>query len=259
MPIPMLADFAVRLVFGLAVLLLFSPWRVVPPAFFRTHCQVMLGLLVLAALAMSRSAVAGPVLGVVIGAGVLAYLGSVAWGLGLPRVGVPVTAAVALAAGGVLASASGAAARALGTPAFALAASGRLASGFLLGSTLTAMLLGHYYLTAPAMSIAPLRRFVRCMAWALGARSLLAALALGFLLSGPGGSSGAASVAPLFLAIRWGMGVAGPVVATALAWKTVEIRSTQSATGILYIAMILVLFGELTAPLVLSRDVGLLL
>ena len=47
----------------------------------------------------------------------------------------------------------------------------------------------------------------------------------------------------------------GPAVATYLTWKTVKIRSTQSATGILYIAMTLVLFGELTA-MVLSRGVG---
>ena len=35
-----------------------------------------------------------------------------------------------------------------------------------------------------------------------------------------------------------------------LAWlvrSTVRIRSTQSATGLLYVALILVLFGELTA------------
>jgi hypothetical protein len=43
------------------------------------------------------------------------------------------------------------------------------------------------------------------------------------------------------------MGFAGPVLATILAWKTVQIRSTQSATGILYAAMALVLFGELTS------------
>jgi hypothetical protein len=51
------------------------------------------------------------------------------------------------------------------------------------------------------------------------------------------------------------MGVLGPLVATVLAWKTVEIRSTQSATGILYIAMMFVLFGELGA-LILARDTG---
>jgi hypothetical protein len=138
--------------------------------------------------------------------------------------------------------------------AWALGAAGRLASAFLMGSTLTAMLLGHYYLTAPAMSIDPLKRFVRCMGWSLAVRALVALLALGFWMSAPEAS---ATLSPLFLAIRWGMGVLGPAVATTLAWKTVAIRSTQSATGILYIAMILVLFGELTAPLVLSRAVGL--
>ena len=51
----MLADFAIRLACGLAVLLLATPWRLVPPPFFRTHCQVILGLLVLAGLDLSRS------------------------------------------------------------------------------------------------------------------------------------------------------------------------------------------------------------
>ena len=44
--------------------------------------------------------------------------------------------------------------------AWALTACGRLASAFLMGSTFTAMLLGHHYLTAPAMSISPLPRHV---------------------------------------------------------------------------------------------------
>ena len=47
----------------------------------------------------------------------------------------------------------------------------------------------------------------------------------------------------------------GPLLATVLTWKTVEIRSTQSATGILYIGMTLVLFGELSA-LILARGAG---
>ena len=55
---PMLADFAVRLAFGMARLahdVLAERFR---SAFFRTHCQVILGLLVLAALDASR--LAGP-------------------------------------------------------------------------------------------------------------------------------------------------------------------------------------------------------
>jgi hypothetical protein len=215
---------------------------------------VILGLRVLAALDLSQAGVWGwgsMTTAVTVGAA-LAYLATVAWGLGLPRLAVPITAWIALAGGGVLVAAS----RASGWDLWALNASGRLASAFLMGATLTAMLLRHHYLTAPTMSIEPLKRFVKCMAWGLGARAILAALGLWLWHGGMAGSHGADRVSSFFLAIRWGMGFAGPALATFLTWKTVEIRSTQSATGILYIAMTLVLFGELTA-LILSRDAGI--
>src|SRR3954447_1964151 len=102
MPIPMLADFAVRLACGLALLLLITPWREVPPGFFRTHCLVILGLLVLAALDLSRLGASGAGLAVVIGAAILSYFAAVAWGLGLPRLGLPTTAALGVVAGGTL-------------------------------------------------------------------------------------------------------------------------------------------------------------
>lgn len=254
MLIPMLADFATRVACGLAVLLLATPWRVVPPAFFRTHCQVILGLLVLAALDLSRSGTSGAILALLVVSACLSYFASVAWGLGLPRFGLPVTALIALATAGALVLAS----RGASWDVRALNAVGRLSSAFLLGSTLTAMLLGHHYLTAPAMSIDPLRRFVQGIAWGLGARTVVAALGLWLLLDGRTGAGGSASASPFLLAIRWAMGLAGPTLATALTWKTVQIRSTQSATGILYIAFTLVLFGELSA-LVLSSDVGIAL
>jgi hypothetical protein len=252
MPIPMLADFAVRLACGLAILLLIAPWRVIPPAFFRTHGQVILGLLVLAALDLSHAGVRGTLPVSVVAGAALAFVASVVWGLGLPRLAVPITALLVLASGGVLVAAS----HATGWEPWALNAAGRLASAFLMGATLSAMLLGHHYLTAPMMSITPLERFVRCMAWALGVRALLAALGWWLWHEGLDGSHGAGQVSTFFLAIRWGMGIAGPALATLLTWKTVAIRSTQSATGILYIAMTLVLFGELTA-LILARDSGI--
>src|SRR5207249_1461442 len=110
---------------------------------------------------------------------------------------------------------------------------------------------------APAMSIAPLRRFVRGMAGALAARAAVAAVGLAAWASGLAPSTSAEAVPLLFVLIRWGMGILGPVVATYLAWKTVEIRSTQSATGILYIATTLILIGELMA-LILARDAGVI-
>ena len=81
---PMLADFSIRLAFGLAVSLLLTSWRAVPLAFFRTQAQVILGLLVLAALDQARAGgrgvgALGP--GRRRGHGVL--VAAVAWGSGL--------------------------------------------------------------------------------------------------------------------------------------------------------------------------------
>ncbi len=114
------------------------------------------------------------------------------------------------------------------------------------------MLLGHHYLTAPAMSIDPLRRFVAAMGISLAIRSGLAAVAV---VAWGVVASGSTAGGPGFLGMRWGMGVIGPAVAATLAWKTLRIRSTQSATGILYVGMTLVLFGEL-AGMILGRDGG---
>ncbi len=254
LPFPLLADFALRLAGGMAALLLMTSWREVPLAFFRTHCQVILGLLVLAALDASRSGVRGPVLIAAVVAAAFAYVATVAWGLGLPRVALPATVLIVLACAGDLVAVSWSNATAYWT----LNAVGRLVSAFLMGATLTAMLLGHHYLTAPAMTIEPLKRFVRGMAWALAARGVVAAIGLGTLAAGAVAAAATTPVSPLFLGVRWGMGVFGPALATLLTWKTVQIRSTQSATGILYIGMTLVLFGELTA-MILSRDSGVVL
>ena len=51
---PMLADFAVRLAFGLSLAAVLVSWREVPLPFFRTQAQIILGLLVLAALDQAR-------------------------------------------------------------------------------------------------------------------------------------------------------------------------------------------------------------
>jgi hypothetical protein len=248
--LPMLADFAIRLAGGLAAMLLLTPVRVVPPAFFRTHCVVMLGLLVLASLAEGLG-VPRPVLGGTILGAVMAYGASVCWGIGLPRLGAPMTATVALVCLSLMIGASW-------DPSpltFLWMVLGRVASAGLMGATLTAMLLGHHYLVTPAMSITPLRRFVLAIFVFLIARTALALPGLLLWFSADPGSGSGTLVSPLFLGMRWGMGILGPAVAAVLTWKTVAIRSTQSATGILYIAMTLVLFGELTA-MILARGSG---
>jgi hypothetical protein len=242
--VSLLADFAIRLSFGLILALILTPWREVPPRFFRIQNQIILGTLVLAALDQARSS--GPSLGLwlVIAGAVLAYLASISWGLGLPRFGIAAGILGVLITAAWLVDAS----RSEDVGLWALNALGRSASGLLLGATLTSMLLGHYYLIAPAMSIEPLERSLNLIVAGIIARSLFAGIGLwgakvGLFASGSGGPASDAT----YIAMRWGMGFLGAAVSVYLARRTVEIRSTQSATGILYITSIFVLFGELTS------------
>src|SRR5262249_42706547 len=112
------------------------------------------------------------------------------------------------------------------------------------------------YLTAPAMTIQPLKTAVGLLACALGARAALAGIALAATLAGLSGTVGtsAATTSALFLAMRWGMGFLAAAIASYMTWKSAEIRSTQSATGILYIAMIFVLFGELSSLVMAGQN-----
>ena len=59
----------------------------------------------------------------------------------------------------------------------------------------------------------------------------------------------------LFVAVRATLGVLAPLVLGWMTWKTVQIRSIQSATGILYAAIVFVLFGEVIS-LYLSLSTG---
>jgi hypothetical protein len=247
----MLADFAVRLAFGLAVSLLLTEWRAVPLVFFRTQAQVILGVLVLSGLDQARAGGSAWPLWVLVAGAVMAYAAAVAWGLGLPRFGTGAAVLVAMLTGAWLAAAS----QSVSAPLWILNAASRLSSGFLLGSTLTAMLLGHHYLTAPAMSIEPLRRIVALLGWALLGRCVLAGFGIWALHAGTIalGASAQETQTGMFLAARWGMGFVGTAIAAYMTWKTAQVRSTQSATGILYIAMIFVLFGELTSMILAAR------
>jgi hypothetical protein len=255
MAAPMLADFAVRLAFGLAIATALVPWRAVPLPFFRTQAQIILGLLALAALDQARASGAGIAFWTIVLGGVLSYVSSIAWGLGLPGLGMRTAVLCGIAALVWLTGAS----RSPDGLLLAVNATSRAASGFLLGAVLCSMLLGHHYLTAPAMTIDPLKRTIGLIAWGLVARAILAGIGWVILREGlvsQASPAGAADVTVL-LAGRWGMGFVAASVATYMTWKAAQIRSTQSATGILYIAVIFVLFGELLS-LVLSGRYGVI-
>lgn len=119
-----------------------------------------------------------------------------------------------------------------------------LSSAAVLGATLTGMLLGHWYLTTPTMSIQPLWWFNRTLLLAAGCRLLASAAALWQF-----GFAAADTTQWLWLAMRLVGGVLAPAVVWLLVSRILKYRNTQSATGVLFAGLILVFMGEMTAAL----------
>ena len=59
------------------------------------------------------------------------------------------------------------------------------------------------------------------------------------------------SVDGIFFWQRVLFGLAGPALLSYLTWETAKIRSTQSATGILYVDLFTVVVGEILAKYIL--------
>jgi hypothetical protein len=252
--VPMLSEFSVRLAFGLIAALALTPWRIVPLRFFRLQGQIALGVLVLAALSLATSAGASAGLWLLVASAVASYLASVSWGLGVPSIARVLDAHVLVLTGTWMVLAS----RNPDPGAWAWMAASRGVSGLLLGATLHSMLLGHYYLIAPAMTIAPLTGSLDVIVATLVARCVLAGVGTWVLHDRLVGSSWGGQAGDFaILAMRWGMGIIGAGVSVLLARRTAAIGSTQSATGILYVTTIFVLFGELaTLAVDVRRRIG---
>jgi hypothetical protein len=248
--VPMLADFAVRMAFGLLLALTLTSWRVVPLRFFRLQNQIVLGILVLAALAQADSTRSSALLWFLVVGAASAYLATVLWGLGLTSMATALDALALLAAGAWMLRVS----QGPNPGTWALLTANRCLSGLLVGATLHSMLLGHYYLIAPAMTTTPLTRSLDLIVAGLLARCLVAGIGAWATSTGKVGAPWVSQAGDAtLLAMRWGMGVFGAGVSVYLARRTAAIRSTQSATGILYITTIFVLFGELASMSMTGR------
>jgi protein NrfD len=68
---------------------------------------------------------------------------------------------------------------------------------------------------------------------------------------GPSFSAYITSVAGVFFWQRVLFGLGGPALLSYLTWETAKIRSTQSATGILYVDFFTVVVGEVLAKYLL--------
>jgi len=252
----LLAEFCGRLACGLACMMAFTSTRAVGVQFFRTMMFTVLGLDVLAILV-------GPGLGHATGillliCSVTAFGGSVAWTLGRVGAGWSLAVLLMLLSCAALVWPRDAVDRAGGVSIAVAAVS--LVSALLLGSIVAAMLLGHSYLIAPAMSIEPLQRLVVWFGASIAARAVLAGVVLAVFWGGELADSRRAGGGFWWtmLAARWLIGFVAPAVLAWMTWQTTRIPATQSATGILYAAVILIFFGELVGQL-LATNAGLAL
>jgi len=125
----------------------------------------------------------------------------------------------------------------------------RVTSGLILGLVSTSMLLGHWYLNTPTMKLEPLRRLIVLLALAVLGRMVVSGAGAWLEATRLASSSELPQSWTMFLALRWLTGLVGTLILAALTWQTLKIPNTQSATGILYAAVVLTFIGELTSQL----------
>jgi hypothetical protein len=247
----MAATFCLRLACGLLAILPILPTAVVPPRFYRVQFLVALGMLAVATFFLRD--VAGVPFWIACAASAgCCFAGSVVWHLDKAPGGrlliwlTPPVLLACLVLGELVASPDD-------TTWWRVADD--LASAAVLGTATTAMLMGHSYLIAPAMSIDPLMRLLIALGVSLALRIGLACVGLWLWSAHAGSPQGELLI---WLPARWLLGLLGPLALGWMAWETARIRSTQSATGILYVVVIVCYLGELTSQLLLEKT-GLLL
>ena len=255
----LLVDFLCRFSFGLAVALCITPTTLVPSGFFRVNTLVLLGLTTLAALLSFTLGLSANTWLLSIAAFV-AWVGRVLWYADRRWPGLVCCVAVSTLCAVAIARTGGLSVAEVGV---------RVLSGCLIGFTVNAMLLGHWYLNAPGMRVDILRRSIdqTLFVWSLLMVLVLAMIIWQFVRMGDPGASvftnilRAVTVATagvdgtldstglaLFW-LRWLAGLIGLPVLLLMSRMTLDIPNTQSATGILYVACLAVILGELTAQL----------
>ena len=132
-----------------------------------------------------------------------------------------------------------------------LAALAPVTSGLVLGMTMAAMFLGHWYLNSPTMVIGPLERLITLMGVAIVFRAIFEGAGLAMIL---GRSEWPDTQQWLFIALRWLSGIVGAFALALMAKQTLKIPNTQSATGILYVGVIATFLGELASMLLSAQS-----
>jgi hypothetical protein len=130
-------------------------------------------------------------------------------------------------------------------------------SSLVLGLVSGGMMFGHWYLIDPNLPVDYLRNFVRVLGGALVLDITVLAVCLA-TLGIAGGSVGSAVAAlvdthPLLLTSRALLGPIATLILTWMTWQTLKVPQTMAATGLLYIAVMSALVGEMLRGFILFR------
>lgn len=232
----------------MALAMAITPSKLVTSGYYRVHLWVLMGLNTLAALALFSDREYEhwtTVFSLAIGLSIASYVGAVVWLYEGTRAGAAILY-------GIAATALLAAALALRWPTgttevgFTLGLLDMASGGWLLGVTMAAMLLGHWYLNTPTMELVPLKRLVILMALAIALRTAVSGTGLWLNLS-YGETLDTARW--IFIGLRWLSGLLGTAMMALMTWYVLKVPNTQSATGILYAGVILSFIGELASQL----------
>ena len=287
----MIAQFALRLICGMSLMWALMPRKQVTSGFFRIQMLVVMGLGVLAALSDAMdaqsaireagetefaAALPSPLMAS-LPAGVLAFLGFVGsafWTLerrvGAERIGFGI---LVLSASWIWMLCDSGAGHdgymlfvsdtiiKIGVPLVTLgchpliAFASEFIGAAVLGSSVVGMLLGHWYLTTPTMSIEPLKRLNLILGISGVLRLIASTTVLLMLWNGAFDtveqSLSFVAVPKTWLGLRWLAGVIGPIGMSLMVWRILKYRNTQAATGVLFVGVILAFIGDMTAALLL--------
>lgn len=133
-----------------------------------------------------------------------------------------------------------------------------VAGAAILGAVLLAMVFGHWYLVIPKLSIDHLMKLTKVFMGTILLRMLTMVGTMAFLELEPALSL--KTVLPvLMLTLDHGIffwprllfGIIAPVVLGAMIYSTVQLKHTQAATGLLYVAVVALLLGEFMSKFLL--------
>lgn len=254
-------QFVLRLGFGISLAMAITSPKHVTSGFFKVHLWVVMGLNVFGALVTwtvsdehlptdtVRIASQSTLLGLILATSVLSYLGAVCWLYEKSGSGQIILILLTLLTLATAYQSSVLPKDSQSTHHLSLLLD-IVSSGLVVGSVITAMLLGHWYLNTPTMNLIPLRKLLWLCVIALLLRTCVSGTGTALTLS----NTDVTNTWWIFVSLRWISGIFVSLGLIYMTFMTLRVPNTQSATGILYAATIVVFIGELTAR-VLAENV----